>query len=54
MITLDKYVFKVKVQGNVKAESEDVIEVFPDRYLLRHLGNITECLSIADLLNELK
>ena len=54
MMMVFKALKRIGIQGNVKAESEDVIEVFPDRYLLRHLGNITECLSIADLLNELK
>lgn len=54
MMMVFKALKRIGIQGNVKVESEDVIEVFPDRYLLRHLGNITECLSIADLLNELK
>ncbi len=54
MMMVFKALKRIGIQGKVKAESEDVIEVFPDRYLLRHLGNITECLSIADLLNELK
>ena len=54
MMMVFKALKRIGIQGNVKAEREDVIEVFPDRYLLRHLGNITECLSIADLLNELK
>ena len=54
MMMVFKELKRIGIQGKVKAESEDVIEVFPDRYLLRHLGNITECLSIADLLNELK
>lgn len=54
MMMVFKALKRIGIQGNVNAECEDVIEVFPDRYLLRHLGNITECLSIADLLNELK
>ena len=54
MMMVFKALKRIGIQGNVKVESEDVIEVFPDRYLLGHLGNITECLSIADLLNELK
>lgn len=51
---VSKALKRIGIQGNVNAKSEDIIEVSSDRYLLHHSGIITECLTIADLLNELK
>ena len=51
---VSKALKRIGIQGNDKVEDEDFVEICSDRYILHQSDKTTECMTIADLLNELK